>query len=67
MPRQYVTYWDVMDGLWREGDKPADSDPRTYLRVLRLKTNLSWDKLAHDLSVDSGCKVSGTNARRWAK
>lgn len=63
--RQYVTYWDVYFGLnW---DQARFISPAEYLRVLREETGLSWEKLAHDLSVDSGCKVSACNAKRWAE
>lgn len=68
MARQYVTYDDVERGL-----NPYDNwdlgyyTPRKYLTELRVGTGLSWAKLAHDLSVDSGCKVSEANARRWAR
>ena len=69
MARQYVTYEQVGQGLYRDrhGEEWWDSDPHMYLWSLRRQTGLSWAKLAHDLSVDSGYKVSEANARRWAK
>lgn len=71
MARQYVTYEQVQKGLKRDWDDPNNKDhdncPTCYLAVLRSETGLSWAKLAHDLSVDSGYKVSEANARRWAK
>lgn len=68
MARQYVTYAQVQAGLRREGDTwPTEGDPMFYLNALRRETGLSWAKLAHDISVDSGCKVSEANVRRWAR
>jgi hypothetical protein len=64
MARQYVTYEQVLEGLQREGLPLTFVD--AYLMHLRAETGLSWAKLAHDLSVDSGCKVSAENAKRWA-
>lgn len=75
MARQYVTYKEVKKGLCRPHCRYVDitapdwvmqCEPTYYLQVLRRETGLSWAKLAHDLSVDSGCKVSGANAKRWA-
>lgn len=69
MARQYVTYGQVMRGLNDPylGLGVDFYTPRMYLIQLRFATGLSWAKLAHDLSVDSGCVVSEANARRWAK
>ncbi len=62
-----MKYEDVREGLKREGDNHwVHFEPYVYLRTLRGVTGLSWAKLAHDLSKDSGCKVSENNARRWA-
>lgn len=66
MARQYVTYGQVKRGLCRV-PHTVECFPCIYLRTLRNETGLSWRKLAHDLSVDSGCKVSEANARRWAR
>lgn len=67
MARQYVTHRQVQLGLCREWDVAFECYPGEYLRTLRRETGLSWAKLAHDLSVDSGCVVSEANARRWAR
>lgn len=67
MARQYVTYAQVMRGLNNPHLGMDFYTPSMYLNQLRFATGLSWAKLAHDLSVDSGCKVSGANARRWAR
>jgi hypothetical protein len=70
MARQYVTYEQVDYHLNRTLERwmdYGDHSPTDYLRFLRQQTGLSWAKLAHDLSVDSGCKVSEANARRWAR
>lgn len=74
MARQYVTYEQVKKGLCRPHCRYVDyvdmvmaCEPIYYLQTLRSETGLSWAKLAHDLSVDSGCKVSEANVRRWAK
>ncbi len=68
MARKYVKYEDVREGLKRGGDDDFTMpySPYYYLRELRVKTGLSWAKLAHDLSADSGCEVSAVTARRWA-
>lgn len=67
MARQYVTYAQVTRGLNAHHPYMDVYTPSMYLTQLRFATGLSWAKLAHDLSVDSGCKVSEANARRWAR
>jgi hypothetical protein len=73
MARQYVTYEQVKKGLhrpwcrWNSFYGVGECEPQFYLNALRHETGLSWAKLAHDLSVDSGYPVSEANVRRWAK
>ncbi len=71
MTRKYVTYAKVCAGLnpWDKGGWVHKDyySPTQYLTQLRAATGLSWAKLAHDLSVDSGYELSKQTARRWAE